>query len=178
MANCREGAAMMHSARSETRGDAMASSITPIRIAPLSERVIRRKRRRRIRMRLGIVACEIVSLAALFAILMLLAGQVRLSSVGRFLAGWPDLSDAHATCRQFVRQAEIGSKVPMTVREVGPWSWLRLEDGRFRVIGTLDHITASGGVRRTGYQCDLALLNTDGRWRLDSLAIREGSAAR
>ena len=158
----------------------MASSITPIRIAPLSERVIRRERRRRIQMRLGIVACEIVSLAALFAILLLLAGQVRLPGLQRFLAGWPDLSDAHAACRQFVRQAEIGSKgtVPMTVRELGTWSWLRLQDGRFRIVGTLDHFTASGGVRRTGYQCDLALLNSDGRWRLDSLAIREGSAGR
>ena len=81
----------------------MSSSITPIRIAPISDRMIRRKRRRP---RLGLLACEVLSLAALFTILVPLAAQVRLPSVGRFLVSWPDLSDAHATCRQFVKRAE------------------------------------------------------------------------
>jgi hypothetical protein len=149
----------------------MTSSITPIRIAPISDRMIRRKRRRP-RMRLGLVACEVLSLAGLFAILLPLVGEVRVPSVTRFLAGWPDLSDAHIACRHFVRQSMIGRSEAgaIATHEVGGWSWLRLEDGRFRILGTLDRPTASGP-RRTRYQCDLAPLNSEGRWRVDSLAI-------
>src|SRR5262250_2326779 len=116
----------------------MSSSITPIRIAPISDRMIRRKRRRP---RLGLLACEVLSLAALFSILVPLAAQVRLPSVGRFLVSWPDLSDAHATCRQYVTRAEAGQE-ESTSREVGNWGWRRLDDGRFRILGALDHPTA------------------------------------
>jgi hypothetical protein len=152
----------------------MTSSITPIRIAPISDRMIRRKRRRR--PPLGLIACEVLSLAALFTILVPLAAQVRLPSVGRFLASWPDLSDAHATCRQFVKRAEAGQGEGMS-REAGNWSWRRLDDGRFRILGVLDHATAAGGVQRTRYQCDLVPLNSEGRWRVDSLALSRESIA-
>jgi hypothetical protein len=149
-----------------------SSSITPIRIAPISDRVIRRKRRPRLR--LGLVACEVLCLTALFTILVPLAGQVRVPSVSRFLAGWPDLSDAHATCRQFVRRAEAAQGGEAS-REAGKWSWRRLDDGRFRIVGALDHPTTAGGIRRTRYQCDLVLLNSEGRWRVDSLAVSRES---
>ncbi|HZM25904.1 MAG TPA: hypothetical protein VFB89_00950 [Gemmatimonadales bacterium] len=149
----------------------MSSSITPIRIAPISDRMIRRKRRRP---RLGLLACEVLSLAALFTILVPLTAQVRLPSVGRFLVSWPDLSDAHAICRQFVKRAEAGQE-ESTSREVGNWGWRRLDDGRFRILGALDHPTVSGGIRRIRYQCDLAPLNSQGRWRVDSLAFSRES---
>jgi hypothetical protein len=150
----------------------MTSSITPIRIAPISERMIRRKRRRR--PRVGLLACEVLSLAALFTILVPLAAQLRLPSMGRFLVSWPDLSDAHATCRQFVKRAEAGQDQGMN-REAGNWSWRRLDDGRFRILGALDHPTPAGGIRRTRYQCDLVPLNSEGRWRVDSVALSRES---
>jgi len=149
----------------------MTSSITPIRIAPISDRMIQRKRRRP-RMRLGLIACEVLSLAALCTVLVSLAGQARVPRLSGFLAGWPDLRDAHAACSQFVQQSAIGRGVATTTaaREVGGWRWLRLDDGRFRILGTLERPTASG-LRRTRYQCDLSPLNSAGRWRVDSLAI-------
>jgi hypothetical protein len=117
--------------------------------------------------RLGLVACEILSLTALLIILLPLADQVRLPSVARFLAGWPDLSDAHAACQQFVRQGGHAAAAP----EVGTWTWLRLNDGRFRIIGTMEQPTAKSGVGLTRYQCDVAPLNSDGRWRVDGLVM-------
>lgn len=151
----------------------MMDSITPIRIVSISDRVIRRRRRQAPRIRLGLVACEVISLAALLAIVTPMASEIRMPGVGRFLAGWPDLRDAHAACQRFVRESESvrsRSKTPPPQERAG-WTWLRLDDGRFRVLGSMDGRTDSGRLRRTQYQCDLAPLNSDGRWRVDSLAI-------
>lgn len=152
----------------------MTDFITPIRMVPVSDRVIRRNRRRPPRMRLGLVACELVSLAALFSILAPRAAEVRLPGVSRFLAGWPDLRDAHATCQRFVRETDSLRGRATATQARGGWTWLRLEDGRFRILGSMDGRTRSGTVRRTRYQCDMAPLNSDGRWRVDSLAVSRG----
>jgi len=152
----------------------MTDSITPIRIVSVSDRVIRRKRRAPPGMRLGLVACELMALAALFAILAPMAAEIRLPGVRRFLAGWPDLRDAHATCQRFVRETDRLRGRTTATHAAGSWSWLRLDDGRFRILGSMDGRTRSGMVRRTRYQCDMVPLNSDGRWRVDSLAVSRG----
>lgn len=152
----------------------MTDFITPIRIVSVSDRVVRRKRRRPPGVRLGLLACEVMSLAALFAILAPRAAEVRLPGVSRFLSGWPDLRDAYATCQQFVRQTKsLRDRTTATQARAG-WSWRRLEDGRFRILGSMEARSRSGTVHRTHYQCDMAPLSSDGRWRVDSLAVSRG----
>jgi hypothetical protein len=152
----------------------MTDFITPIRIVPVSNRVIRRKRVRPPGVRLGLLACELMSLAALFAILAPRAAEVRLPGVSRFLSGWPDLRDAHATCQQFVRETNRLRDRTTAMQARGGWSWRRLDDGRFRILGSMDRRSRSGTVRRTRCQCDMAPLSSDGRWRVDSLAVSRG----
>jgi hypothetical protein len=151
----------------------MTDFITPIRIVSVSDRVIRRKRRPP-RVRLGLLACEVMSLAALFAILAPKAAEVRLPGVSRFLSSWPDLRDAHAICQQFVRKTDSLRGRTTAMQAPGGWSWRRLDDGRFRILGSMDGRSRRGTLRRTRYQCDMAPLSSDGRWRVDSLAISRG----
>jgi hypothetical protein len=153
----------------------MTDFITPIRIVPVPDRLIRGRRRRPPGVRLGLLACELMSLAALVAILAPRAADVRLPGVSRFLSGWPDLRDAQATCQQFVRETNSRLRDRTTGTQArGGWSWRRLEDGRFRILGSMDGRSRSGKVRRTRYQCDMAPLSSDGRWRVDSLAVSRG----
>jgi hypothetical protein len=154
----------------------MADSITPVRVAAIPFPVVgppdrtRRKGHRGIR--IGLVASEILSLTALLFILLPMVGQLRWFQPSGMLAGWPELRDAHATCQQFLRQWDSLRNRARTVREAGGgWSWTRLDDGRFRIVGHSETRTNSGALRRARYQCDLAPLTSSGRWRVDSLVV-------
>ena len=154
----------------------MTGPITPVRAAALPFPIVRppgHTRRKTSRgIRIGLIASELLALTALVLILAPLAGQVRWSSASRLLAGWPDLRDAHAACQQFVRESDNPRNRGRVVRpEGGAWSWTRLDDGRFRIIGHSDSRTGAGTLRRTRYQCDLVPLTSNGRWRVDSLVI-------
>lgn len=155
----------------------MTGPITPGRAAALPFPIVRpaghtRRNRSRGGIRVGLIASELLALTALVLILAPLAGQVRWSSASRLLSGWPDLRDAHATCQQFVREwDDLRNRARMVHPEGGAWSWTRLDDGRFRIIGHSDSRTRSGILRRTRYQCDLVPLTSNGRWRVDNLVI-------
>jgi hypothetical protein len=150
----------------------MADSITPVRVAALPFPAVR-PRKRPNGIRIGLIACELLSLIALAAILAPSAGHLRWSGASRLLAGWPDLRDANAACQEFVRESDsLRARAPIDpIRDSGAWSWTRLDDGRFRILGYTDGRTRSGAVRRTRYQCDLAPLTSNGRWRVDSLVV-------
>jgi hypothetical protein len=154
----------------------MADAITPVRAAALPFPMVQppgRTRRKRSRgIRVGLVASELLSLTALVLILAPLASQIRWSGASRLLTGWSDLRDAHATCQQFVRESEsLRNRARMARPQGGAWSWTRLDDGRFRIMGHSDSRTRSGTLRRTRYQCDLVPLTSNGRWRVDSLVV-------
>jgi hypothetical protein len=154
----------------------MADAITPMPAAALPFPIARpptRTRKKRFRgVRIGLVASELLALTALALILAPLAAQVRWSGAGRLLSGWTDLRDAHATCQQVVRESDsLRNRAHMVHPQQGAWSWTRLDDGRFRVIGHSESRTRSGAVRRTRYQCDLVPLTSNGRWRVDRLVI-------
>ena len=154
----------------------MAGPITPVRAAAIPFPIVQppsRTRKKQSRgIQIGLIAFEILSLTALVLILVPLVGQLRWLNPSRLLAGWPDLRDAHATCQQFVRQSDsLRNRVPTALQRGGAWSWARLDDGRFRIIGRSDSWTRSGTLHRTRYQCDLAPLTSNGRWRVDRLTV-------
>jgi len=154
----------------------MADSITPVRVAALPFPMVEPRsstRTTRARgIRIGLVASELVAVTALVLILAPMAGQLRWSQASHMLAGWSDLRDAHATCQQFVRESDsLRNRLRMLRPQEGAWSWSRLDDGRFRIVGQNDSRTPSGDLRRTLYQCDLVPLTSSGRWRVDRMVI-------
>jgi len=154
----------------------MADAITPVRVAALPFPVVpvpgRTQRKQARGIRIGLVASELVALTALVLILAPLAGQLRWSNASRLLAGWPDLRDAYATCQQFVRESDsLRNRARVLRPQGGAWSWVRLDDGRFRIVGHSDSRSPSGSLHRTRYQCDLVPLTSNGRWRVDSLVL-------
>lgn len=150
----------------------MADAITPVRVAALPMPAIARRKRSH-GSRAGLVACELLSLAALAYIVLPQATRVEWSRAARFLSSWSDLRDAHTTCQQFVRRADslrrpAAAQSPLTAES---WTWKRLDDGRFRIRGVTDRRARDGALSRTRYQCDLIPLTSNGRWRVDSLLV-------
>jgi hypothetical protein len=150
----------------------MTDSITPVGVAALPLRLPRRRQRHQ-GTRLGLVACELLSLIALITIVAPAVRQIPWPVTTGLLADSPDLRDAHTTCQQLVRQADSlrGRRVVTSPDDSRSWSWRRLEDGRFRIVGQVDGRTRSGVARRTSYQCDLVPLNSNGRWGVDRLTV-------
>jgi hypothetical protein len=119
-----------------------------------------------------LVAFELITLTALLASLAsIVPGEARATG-DRLPAAGMGLRDAYAACAHFigggVTPRRDGSQA--TLPDIGAWQWMKLPDGRFRVLGYADARSPVGERHRTYYQCDLVQLNA-GRWRLDSMAV-------
>ena len=119
-----------------------------------------------------LVAFELITLTALLASLAsIVPGEARATG-DRLPAAGMGPRDAYVACAHFIgggaTPGRDGSQA--TLPNIDAWQWMKLPDGRFRVLGYADARSPVGERHRTYYQCDLVQLNA-GRWRLDSLAV-------
>jgi hypothetical protein len=122
-----------------------------------------------------LVACELVTLTALLASLVSMTPAEAGTPGDRLLSAGTGPRDAYAACSHFIgggttpgREGSVA-----TPPDIDAWQWMRLPDGRFRVLGYTEGRSPLGERHRTYYQCDLVQLHA-GRWRLDSLAVSTG----
>jgi hypothetical protein len=116
----------------------------------------------------GLIVCEAVTVTALLATLVSLAGAGNVPRGPDPLPAGTVPRGAFAACARFMEGA--GPSPSAGRANIEAWQWARLTDGRFRVRGYADSRSPLREPHRTYYQCDLVQLQP-GRWSLDSVAF-------